>query len=86
MKYHLPKFVHHYENKDLTSCALFQEFIVAPIVPVEDGYDLRGLTCRCRGAMMLMFTESSKLYRCIEDNSRRLRVRRRLRCIQWTRD
>jgi hypothetical protein len=41
-----PSLTHHFDNKGNGNCAVFSEFVVAPVNPSADGYDLRGLQCR----------------------------------------
>jgi hypothetical protein len=42
----VPELLHRFDNKDKGNCAVFQEFLVPPMNPKLDGYDLRGLKCR----------------------------------------
>ena len=39
--------LHSFDNGDKGNCAVFQEFLVPTVNPRVDGYDLRGLQCRC---------------------------------------
>lgn len=50
--------IHHFDNKDKGNCAIYQEFLVPPMIPEEDGYDLRGLQCR--------WVDEDRAYRCFD--------------------
>lgn len=53
-----PDLVRLFDNKDAGTCRVFKEFLMPPLDPKLDGYDLRGLQCR--------WVEQARSYVCFD--------------------